>query len=83
MNTSKKIFFGLGLLAIVSFSSCRKNRTCNCVTTIVSGDETTQTQKDNIILDVNKDEGTEACAKLESVSTFPGFKETVVCNLNN
>ena len=79
---SKKIFFVLSLLAIVAFSSCRKNRTCNCVTTIVSSTETTQTQKDITLNDVNKDEAEEECARNNSETIHLGFSETIVCTVN-
>ncbi len=78
---SKKIFFVLGLVSIISMSSCRKNRTCRCVTTIVSSSDTKETQKDIIINDVNKTEGEEDCARNNSEMTFPGFKETISCTL--
>ncbi|MFK8046129.1 MAG: hypothetical protein AB8B72_11585 [Crocinitomicaceae bacterium] len=79
---SKKIFIAFGVIALVSLSSCRKNRTCNCTTTIEQDGETTTQPNDIIIADVNKEEGTEKCAAYQDTTTYTGFTETITCRLN-
>lgn len=79
---SKKIFLVFGLMTIISFSSCRKNRTCNCVTTITTNGTVSSTQKDHIITDVNKDEGEIECAAFNDTTAYTNILETVGCTLN-
>ncbi|MFK8036936.1 MAG: hypothetical protein AB8B74_01500 [Crocinitomicaceae bacterium] len=79
---SKKIFLAFGLLAIVSLSSCRKNRTCSCTTTITSAGESTITPQEYVISDVNQEEGEAACLLYTKDNTFPNFSEKVDCTLN-
>ncbi len=76
----KKITLILALLALVSFSSCRKNRTCTCVTTN-SGVINAKTSQDHILENVNKTEGEEECDKLDSEWTQSGLTTTVACSL--
>lgn len=78
---SKKIFIAFGIIAMVSLSSCRKNRTCNCTNTITVGTVVTSTPSDHPIEDVNKEEGEAECAKLESSTTYTGFQEDITCTL--
>jgi hypothetical protein len=80
---SKKIFIAFGIVAFVSFTSCRKNRTCNCTTTITANGNTTQQPTDYVIADVNKEEGEAECAKYESSNTYTGFQEDITCTLLN
>lgn len=79
---SKKIFIAFGVIALVSLSSCRKNRTCNCTTTITTNGNTSAKGTDHVIQDVSKDEGEVECAKLESSTVYTGFSEEITCNLN-
>lgn len=80
---SKKIFIAFGILAFVSLTSCRKNRTCNCTTTITSNGETTSQPTDYTLEDVNKEEAEIECAKYNSSITYTGFQEDITCNLVN
>ena len=76
----KNISLLIMLLAIVSFSSCRKNRTCNCITTN-SGVINEPTTKDIIMENVNKEEGTTECDTYDSEHTQQGLVKTVECSL--
>ena len=78
---SKKIFVAFGVIALVSLSSCRKNRTCNCTTTVTANGTTTAKPTDYVIADVNRDEGEIECAKLESSTVYTGFTEDITCSL--
>ena len=78
----KKFTLLFALIALISFSSCRKNRTCVCVTTNF-GVITSQTTQNHIIQDVNKTEGIEECDKLDSQWTQSGLTTKVECTLSN
>ncbi len=76
----RNITFILSILAILSFTSCKKNRTCNCITTI-TGATSSQSQKDVVIENISKKDGETKCNDMDSEFKDVGISEVYDCTL--
>lgn len=77
----KKLTLFLAIALVVSLTSCRKNRSCNCITSI-SGVVKNDTQEDVIVKDVTKDEAIQACEDLNFTTSFEGVTTKYECTSN-
>ena len=76
----KKIILLSALVATVTFTSCRKNRVCNCINTNTGNiNNTTQTKEE--IKNVNKKEGIADCNKLDTTYSYQGINTSRDCSL--
>ncbi len=64
----------------VSFASCRKNRTCNCINEN-SGVIQSTTNTTEPVVDVTKKEGVVACDLMDTTYTYEGIKTDIDCSL--
>jgi len=77
----KNITLILALLAIVSFSSCRKDRTCVCVTENSGVISETTTQFETV-RDVTRNEAIDECDLLDSEWVQSGLEVEKDCSLS-
>ncbi|MFD1552748.1 hypothetical protein DNU06_08720 [Putridiphycobacter roseus] len=74
--------FALILLCatMVSFVSCRKNRTCNCIHANTGVIQSSTNTTENV-LDVTKKEGVEACDLKDTTFSYEGITTNIDCSL--
>ena len=72
----KKIIFGIGVLALVFNTSCKKRRTCECVlTSTVNGVESIEDNEiETTPYRLSKTQAEEWCSKKEVKSEYEGYE---------
>jgi len=76
----KNITIILLCIATVSITSCRKNRTCNCINAN-SGVIQSTTNTVEEVIDVTKNEGIEACDLMDTTYSYEGITTNIDCSL--
>ncbi|MBL7921811.1 MAG: hypothetical protein JNJ40_15965 [Bacteroidia bacterium] len=76
----KQLIFSSAFILII-FTSCDKQFTCECITTVITSSDTTAIYNSHVLEERNSTEARASCSSLQSSSNSGSIRTTTTCKL--